>query len=80
MCRLVTATFDASVLEWEQRVSDAVEQDSEIVGYVRQLEEEADRAEASDLPSGDDLAAEFQNFCANNATNSSGPQIKVFAC
>ena len=54
--------LDASVLEWEQRVSDAVEQDSEIVGYVRQLEEEADRAEASDLPSGDDLAAEFQKF------------------
>ena len=54
--------LDASVLEWEQRVSDAVEQDSEIVGYVRQLEEEAYRAEASDLPSGDDLAAEFQKF------------------
>ena len=29
---------------------------------ARQLEEEADRAEATDLPSGDDLAAEFQKF------------------
>ena len=56
------ADLDASVLEWEQRVSDAVEQDPEIIGYVRQLEEEADRAEATDLPSGDDLAAEFQKF------------------
>ena len=43
-------------------MSDAVEQDPEIIGYVRQLEEEADRAEATDLPSGDDLAAEFQKF------------------
>ena len=56
------ADLDASVLDWEQRVSDAVEQDPEIIGYVRQLEEEADRAEATDLPSGDDLAAEFQKF------------------
>ncbi|MCS5687346.1 MAG: PAC2 family protein [Acidimicrobiales bacterium] len=54
--------LDHSVLEWEQRVSDAVEQDSEIVGYVRQLEEEVDRAVPTDLPSGDDLAAEFQKF------------------
>ncbi|MBM46603.1 MAG: carboxylate--amine ligase [Acidimicrobiaceae bacterium] len=54
--------LDASVLEWEQRVSDAVEQDSEIIGYVRQLEEEADRSDETDLPSGDDLAAEFQKF------------------
>ena len=43
-------------------MSDAVEQDSEIVGYVRQLEEEVDRAVPTDLPSGDDLAAEFQKF------------------
>ena len=56
------ADLDASVLEWEQRVREAVEQDPEIIGYVRQLEEEADRAEATDLPSGDDLAAEFQKF------------------
>lgn len=54
--------LDHSVLEWEQRVSDAVEQDSEIIGYVRQLEEEADRSVPGDLPSGDDLAAEFQKF------------------
>ena len=54
--------LDHSVLEWEQRVSDAVEQDSEIIGYVRQLEEEVDRALPTDLPSGDDLAAEFQKF------------------
>ena len=56
------ADLDASVLEWEQRVSDAVEQDPEIIGYVRQLDEEADRAEATDLRSGDELAAEVQKF------------------
>ena len=34
----------------------------EVLFLVRQLEEEADRADETDLPSGDDLAAEFQKF------------------
>ena len=54
--------LDASVVEWEERVSSAVEDDPEVVAYVRQLEEEADRAAADDLPSGDDIAEEFQRF------------------
>ena len=54
--------LDSSVLEWEERVTSAVADDPEVVAYVRQLEEEADRAVADDLPSGDDIAAEFQRF------------------
>lgn len=54
--------LDSSVVEWEQRVSEAVSEDPEVVNYVRQLEEEADRAAEQDLPSGDDLAEQFQQF------------------
>ncbi|HAN07899.1 MAG TPA: carboxylate--amine ligase [Acidimicrobiaceae bacterium] len=54
--------LDVSSLEWEERVADAVSQDPEIMDYVRQLEEEVERASETDLPSGDDLAAEFQKF------------------
>jgi proteasome assembly chaperone (PAC2) family protein len=54
--------LDPSVLEWEERVSGAVSDDPEVRGYVEQLEREADRASEDDLPTGDDLAAEFQKF------------------
>jgi proteasome assembly chaperone (PAC2) family protein len=54
--------LDTEVREWEERVSAAVAGDPEVVAYVRQLEEEADRAAAEDLPSGDDIAEEFQRF------------------
>jgi hypothetical protein len=56
------ADLDPSALEWEDRVSAAVAGDADVADYVRRLEEESDRATASDLPSGDDLAAEFERF------------------
>ena len=46
----------------EERVTAAVAGDAEVVDYVHQLEEEVDRRAVEDLPSGDDLAAEFQRF------------------
>ncbi len=54
--------LDSSVLEWEERVGSAVADDPEVVAYVRQLEEEADRAVEDDLPTGDDIAEQFQRF------------------
>ncbi len=54
--------LDVQAREWEERVSEAVADDPEVVAYVRQLEEEADRAAEADLPSGDDIAEEFQRF------------------
>jgi proteasome assembly chaperone (PAC2) family protein len=54
--------LDRAVEEWEERVTAAVAGDAEVVDYVRQLEEEVDRRAVEDLPSGDDLAAEFQRF------------------
>ena len=54
--------LDRAVAEWEERVSAAVSSDDEVVDYVHQLEEEVDRRATEELPSGDDLAAEFQRF------------------
>ena len=56
--------LDSSVDAWEERVNEAVQRDPEIVAYISQLEAEADRSEAENLPSGDDLAKEFQKFLA----------------
>ncbi len=59
--------LDRSVELWEQRVDEAVARDPEIVAYIRQLEDEADRGSHEHLPSGDDLAAEFQKFLAEQS-------------
>lgn len=65
--------LDDSVQMWEQRVNEAVERDPEIVAYIRQLEAEADRSAEENLPSGDDLALEFQKFLAEQAQPPSDP-------
>jgi hypothetical protein len=48
------------------RVDDVVAADHEMVAYVRDLERRSDQgdapAEMGDLPSGDALAAEFEQF------------------
>lgn len=56
------ADLDATVIDWEQRVTAAVAGDDDVAEYVKQLEEEVDRRATEELPSGDDLAAEFQRF------------------
>ena len=61
-----SSDLDAAVLEWEERVSGAVGADEEVLEYVQRLEEEADRDAETNLPSGDDLAAEFQRFLRRN--------------
>lgn len=63
--------LDAAVLEWEERVSGAVGADEEVLDYVQRLEEEADRDASSNLPSGDDLAQEFQRFLRRNGDDHS---------
>ena len=64
--------LDASVQTWEQRVNEAVARDPEIVAYIKQLEAEADRTAEENLPSGDDLALEFQKFLAEQRQSPSG--------
>jgi proteasome assembly chaperone (PAC2) family protein len=48
--------------EWQRQVDGAVSQDSEASAYVSQLERQVDAALHEDLPSGEDLAAEFERF------------------
>jgi len=52
----------SAVSEWEAQVDAAVADDVEASAYVRQLEAHADQRLAEEVPSGDDLAAEFERF------------------
>ncbi|MEZ5237052.1 MAG: PAC2 family protein [Acidimicrobiales bacterium] len=47
---------------WERQVDAAVSADDEVGAYVRRLEEQNDRRLVQDLPSGEDLAAQFEQF------------------
>ena len=61
-----TSELETAASAYERQVSQAVEADSDIAGYVRELEERADRTQSDDLfgdlPSGDALAAQLEQF------------------
>ncbi len=54
--------LDEAVAEWERQVDNAVSDDDAAVDFVRRLEAQVDRMFEQALPSGDDLAAEFERF------------------
>lgn len=54
--------LDQLVVDWENQVNEAVAEDPDARAYVGQLEQQADAALAENLPSGEDLAAEFERF------------------
>jgi predicted ATP-grasp superfamily ATP-dependent carboligase len=56
------ADLDAAADEWEARVNEAMNDDEDILEYVESLERRADALAARDMPSPDDLAAEFERF------------------
>jgi len=56
------AELDEAATEWERRVDEAMDDDVEITGYVRMLEQRYDDRASSSVPSSDDLAAEFERF------------------
>jgi proteasome assembly chaperone (PAC2) family protein len=56
------ATLETRVAEWEQLVDDAVADNPEARGYLPKLEAQYDRQAAEELPSSDDLAAEFERY------------------
>lgn len=56
------AALDQEARDWERRVDDAMEDDDDVMHYVRRLEERYDARTASSLPNADDLAAEFERF------------------
>jgi hypothetical protein len=57
-----SAGLAQAVAEWETQVNSAVSEDTEASAYVQQLERHADQRLAETMPSGDDLAAEFERF------------------
>ena len=61
-----TGEIELSARIFEREVSEAIEEDGNLAGYVRRLEEAADLGERDDgpaeVPTGDDLAAELERF------------------
>jgi proteasome assembly chaperone (PAC2) family protein len=59
-----TETLDRAGASWQTQISSQVEENAELAGYVRQLEEAAGRREGLPdiLPSGEALAAELERF------------------
>ena len=61
---VLTTDLELAAADYERQVTEVVESDDDVAGYVHQLEErvdELDEAEAN-LPSGDALAAELEKF------------------
>ncbi|MDH4148497.1 MAG: PAC2 family protein [Acidimicrobiia bacterium] len=56
------AELNDAVVEWELQVNQAVQADPEASAFVARLEAEVDRQLESNLPSGEDLAKEFEQF------------------
>lgn len=64
-----TEALERATTHYEERVSEMVASDDDVQAYVRLLEERSDERELeemdSNLPSGDALAAELENFLRN---------------
>ena len=61
--------LDSDASDWEKRVDEAVAGDPEITAYVSRLEMQSDQSEEK-MPSGDDLAAEFEAFLRDHNRSS----------
>jgi proteasome assembly chaperone (PAC2) family protein len=76
--KLIGATVDGDELEeaarsYEEQVSEAVASDEETAAYVEELERRADQLEeATELPSGDALAAELTRFLREREADGGG--------
>jgi predicted ATP-grasp superfamily ATP-dependent carboligase len=65
--------LDEAARNYEEQVSEAVATDEETASYVDELERRADQLEeASELPSGDALAAELTRFLREREQNGGG--------
>jgi hypothetical protein len=56
------AALADDVAAWEQRLDEAVAADDDARSYIPRLEEHYDREAEDQIPSGDDLAEEFERF------------------
>jgi proteasome assembly chaperone (PAC2) family protein len=60
-----TGKIELSARGWEREVADAIEEDGNLADYVKRLEEAAEDglvADLSEMPSGEDLAAELERY------------------
>lgn len=54
--------LDKRARTYEERIDQAVRSDPEIAATVQELEQQADAEDLQDIPSGEELAAEFERF------------------
>jgi len=64
------ALLNDDIERWKSLHDDAVSEDDRALDYVRMLELEFDRRAEADIPSADDLAAEFQRYLDENRPDS----------
>ena len=57
-----TSDVERSALEWEQEVTQAIEEDGNLAHYVRRLEEAVEQGDGFEVPTGEDLAAELERY------------------
>jgi proteasome assembly chaperone (PAC2) family protein len=72
--QLLGTAFELGELEelsqsWQTRVDEVVSQDDDVRTYVGQLEERYDTEEETDVPSGETLAAEVEQFLRDRGDN-----------
>jgi proteasome assembly chaperone (PAC2) family protein len=67
------AALDAEIDEWRERHDAAVAEDAQARAYVRMLEQSYDARIETTLPSGDDLAAEFERFLRSQGGDADPP-------
>lgn len=60
---VATDTLERAAATWEVQVGEMIQENDDLVGYVRRLEEQAGEShDLGDVPSGDALAAELERF------------------
>ena len=60
---VATDTLERAATTWEAQVSEMIQENEDLVGYVRRLEEQAGESlDLGEVPSGDALAAELERF------------------
>jgi hypothetical protein len=72
---LLGAPFELGELDelsqaWQTRVDEVVSEDDDVRTYVGQLEERYDTEAETDVPSGETLAAEVEQFLRDRGDNS----------
>jgi proteasome assembly chaperone (PAC2) family protein len=68
-----TGAIELSAHQWERQVSEAIDEDGNLGDYVQRLEEAVEEGadiEPSDVPSGEDLAAELEKYLREHGGSS----------